>query len=101
MKLLLPKEEFQRRLSANLLLLRSCYGYTQSQLANIMCCKRSTYAYIEEGKSALSLYRLYLLCELYQLPPEAMWSDLQTHDCCHLRNRPEFLRMEKKVKPPV
>lgn len=87
--------ELYRRIYSNLLLLRTYYGYTQERLASVLSCARSTYSYIEQGKSHLSLYSFYLLCELYHLPPEAMWSDLQSQNTYHLRNRPEVLEVKE------
>ena len=94
---MIPEEEFHRRIADNLFFLRNYYGYTQDQLAAILYCERSTYSYMEQGKSLLSLYRLHILCELYHLPPEAMWSDLRTDD--HLWKRTKVMNFPKSQIP--
>lgn len=81
---MLSEEEFRRRISENLFLLRTYYGYTQQQIASFLRCERSTYTYLEKGKTFLSVYHLYILSSLYCLPPEAMWSELQAIDISRL-----------------
>ena len=92
---MLQEIEFHKKISSNLLWLRTYYGYTQEDISSVLCCERSTYSYIEQGKSFLSLYNLYLLCELYDLPPEAMWSDLQFWNTYHLRHHSEIQTIQK------
>ena len=84
---MLSEEEFRRRISENLFLLRTYYGYTQQQIASFLGCERSTYTHLERGKTLLSVYHLYVLSELYRLPPEAMWSELQAIDISRLREK--------------
>ena len=84
---MLSEKEFRRRISANLHFLRTCYGYTQQQIASFLGCERSTYTYLEKGKTFLSVYHLYILSSLYRLPPEAMWSELQAIDISRLRDK--------------
>ncbi|MFR5124249.1 helix-turn-helix transcriptional regulator [Neglectibacter timonensis] len=84
---MLSEKEFRRRIFANLHFLRTCYGYTQQQIASLLGCERSTYTHLERGKTLLSVYHLYVLSEFYRLPPEAMWSDLQTMDISRLREK--------------
>lgn len=84
---MLSEKEFRRRICEKLYLLRTCCGYTQQQIASLLGCERSTYTYLEKGKTLLSVYHLYVLSGLYRLPPEAMWSDLQTMDISRLREK--------------
>ena len=63
---MLSEKEFRRRISANLHFL---------------------YTHLERGKTLLSVYHLYVLSELYRLPPEAMWSELQAIDISRLREK--------------
>lgn len=84
---MLSEKEFRRRISANLHFLRTCYGYTQQQIASLLGCERSTYTHLERGKTLLSVYHLCVLSEFYRIPPEAMWSDLQTMDISRLREK--------------
>ena len=76
----LSEKELRQRICENLYLLRTYYGYTQQQIASFLGCERSTYTYLEKGKTFLSVYHLYILSSLYRLPPEAMWSELQAID---------------------
>ena len=48
---MLSEEEFRRRISENLFLLRTYYGYTQQQIASFLGCERSPYTYLEKGKT--------------------------------------------------
>ena len=47
--------------------LRKKNGYTQQQIADILNICRSTYTYYETGKSEPGLYKINMMCEIFEI----------------------------------
>ena len=46
--------------------IREKFGYTQQQIADVLCIDRSTYSYYETGKTRPDLATLVTLAEIFQ-----------------------------------
>lgn len=62
----------QKRLAANIRYLRAIYGYTQSEIADILHISRSTYALLENGKAVPSTDTIFALADFYQIQVELL-----------------------------
>lgn len=66
-----PKLQLREKLRK----LRENSGYTQSQVAKILNCSRSTYTYYETGKSSPDLSTLVTLSKIYNVSIESLLAE--------------------------
>ncbi len=57
----------QMRVAENIKYLRNVFGYTQTEIADVLHMCRSTYAYFEAGKKMLGVDTLLDLAEFYHV----------------------------------
>ena len=67
------QKNLQKQLSASLRTLRLNVGMKQETVAEFLHISRSTYSYYETGGATPSVFTLYSLCQLYDVPMETFF----------------------------
>lgn len=81
--------KFYAKLCDRLKTLRLNLNFTQDQLANALHRDRSTYSYCELGKTRLSLYEIYQLSQIFEIPIAFLLEGTPKSEISKLRSRPE------------
>lgn len=68
------RKNLQKQLSASLRTLRLNVGMKQETVAEFLHVSRSTYSYYETGGATPSVFTLYSLCQLYDVPMETFFA---------------------------
>ncbi|WP_369297764.1 helix-turn-helix transcriptional regulator [uncultured Neglectibacter sp.] len=68
------QKNLQKQLSASLRTLRLNVGMKQETVAEFLHVSRSTYSYYETGGATPSVFTLYSLCQLYDVPMETFFA---------------------------
>lgn len=63
---------FNRNFADNLRFLRESCELTQQQIAELLGCERSTYSYLELGKTSPRIYLAYRLSLIFHISPELL-----------------------------
>ncbi len=70
----ISQEKLRAQLSVNLRALRLNAGLKQETVAKFLQISRSTYSYYEIGTTTPDVSTLYVLCQFYNIPTEALFT---------------------------
>lgn len=70
----IPRNEtdFNRNFSENLRYLRENLLITQQQVADVLGCDRSSYTYLETGRTSATIYKAFVLSHLFEQPLDVL-----------------------------
>lgn len=90
MKRIVSETEFNQNFASNIRFLRNSFELTQQQIADILECDRSTYTYLELGKTSPKIYLAYQFSLIFNTPLEV----LLTHNYMEGKS---FLQTSRKI----